>query len=137
MKKHFDMTDLGRMRYFLGVKVVQSEKGVFISQSKYAREIHERFGMENSKPVQSPIAPGNKLYKEGNRKVVDATNYKQMVGSLIYLTATRPDLMFAVCLISRYMEKPIELHLQAAKRILRYVKGTVELGIHYKMDANE
>lgn len=103
MKKVFDMTDLGKMRYFLGAEVFQNAEGIFISQSKYAKEVLERFGMDMSKPVQNPMVPWSKLSKEGSRSAVDATTYKQMVGSLMYLTATRPDLMFAVYLISRYM----------------------------------
>ena len=130
MKKEFDMSDLGRMKYFLGVEVIQNSDGIFICQRKYAKEVLERFGMERSNLANNPIVPGCKLSKSGSGAVsVDATEYKQLVGSLLYLTATRPDLMYAVGLISRYMEKPTEMHLQAAKRILRYLKGTMELGI--------
>jgi len=104
MKKNFDMTDLGKMSFFLGVEVKQSEEGISMSQAKYAREILSRFRMENCKPVLSPIVPGSKLSKGGEK--VDETYYKQMVGSLMYLTATRPDIMYVVSLISRYMDKP-------------------------------
>lgn len=137
MKKEFDMTNLGRMSYFLGVEVVQNSSGIFVSQSKYTKEILERFGMDNSKPVDNPVVPGYKLSKKGDGVEVDATTYKQMVGSLMYLTATRSDLMYAVCLISRYMEKPTDVHLQAAKRILRYLKGTADLGIFYKKNVSD
>lgn len=137
MKQQFDMSDLGKMRYFLGIEVLQTEEGIFICQNKYAKEVLERFGMERSKPVHNPMVPGNKLSKEGSGEAVDSTIYKQMVGSLMYLTATRPDLMFAVCLISRYMGRPTQLHLQAAKRILRYLKGTTELGILYRRGTKE
>jgi hypothetical protein len=132
MKKKFAMTDLGKMRYFLGVEVSQGKHGVFIHQQKYANEILVRFGMDTCNSVSSPIVPSNRLSKDENGKIVDATNYKQMVGSLMYLLATRPDLAFSVCLIARYMERPTELHLGAAKRILRYLKGTVSLGVLYK-----
>jgi len=94
------------MSFFLGVEVKQSEEGISMSQAKYEREILSRFGMENCKLVQSPIVPSSKLSKEGNDEMVDETYYKQMVGSLMYLTATRPDIMYAVSLISRYMDKP-------------------------------
>ncbi|XP_057452007.1 secreted RxLR effector protein 161-like [Lotus japonicus] len=87
--------------------------------------------MTDSHPVNSPVVPGTKLTKQGGGMEVDATHYKQMVGSLMYLTATRPDLMFSVCLVSRFMENPTELHLQVVKRIMRYVKGTTDLGILY------
>lgn len=132
MKKEFDMTDLGKMRYFLGVEVMQNSDGIFMSQRKYAKEVLERFGMKHCNSAYNPIVPGCKLSKDGSGAVVDATMYKQMVGSLMYLTATRPDLMYSVCLISRYMEKPTEMHLQAVKKILRYLKGTMELGIRYR-----
>lgn len=132
MKKEFDMFDLGRMKYFLGVEVVQNSDGIFICQRKYAKEVLERFGMERSNPVNNPIVPGCKLSKSGSGAMnVDATEYKQLVRSL-YLTATRPDLMYAVGLICIYMEKPTEMHLQVSKRILRYLKGTMELGIGYR-----
>jgi hypothetical protein len=81
------------------------------------------------------MIPGMKLMRNEDGEQVDVTQYKQMVGSLMYLSVTRPDLMFGIGLISRYMEKPTTLHMQAIKRILRYVKGSVNLGIHYKRKA--
>jgi hypothetical protein len=133
MMREFDMSDLGRMKYFLGVEVIQNAELIFICQKKYAREVLGRFGMEHSNAVQNPIVPGFKLTKnEENAKGVNTTEYKQLVGSLLYLTATRPDLMYAVGLVSRYMERPTEMHLQAVKRILRYLRGTTEFGIIYR-----
>jgi len=120
MMVEFDMTDLGKMRYFLGIEVLQSMDGIFISQQKYAQEVLERFNMKQCNPVHNPIVPGFKLTKDENGVRIDGTLYKQIVGSLMYLTATRPDLMFVVSLISRYMERPTKTHLQAAKRVLRY-----------------
>lgn len=137
MMKEFAMTDLGKMKYFLGVEVTQNEKGIFINQRKYAHEVLERFGMSNSNSVKNPIVPGIKLSKNGGGTAVDSTRFKQVVGSLMYLTATRPDLMFSVSLISRYMERPTQLHLHVAKRILRYLKGTTELGIAYRRGQGE
>ncbi|CAL5326432.1 unnamed protein product [Camellia sinensis] len=129
MLREFDMTDLGRMRFFLGIEVLQRSDGIYICQRNY---VLERFRMENSNSVHNPIVPGCKLFKDENGIGVDETLFKQMVGCLMYLTAMRPDLMFAVSLISRYMAKPTELHLLAAKRILRYLKGTTGLGVFYK-----
>lgn len=132
MKMEFDMTDLGKMKYFLGVEVVQNSEGIFLSQRKYAQEILEIFGMEKSNSVRNPMVPGFKLMKNGDGAQVDMTQYKQMVGSLMYLTVTRPDLAYMVSVVSRYMERPTELHVQAIKRILRYVMGTMEKGLWYK-----
>ncbi|GAU30667.1 hypothetical protein TSUD_31390 [Trifolium subterraneum] len=107
MKKKFDMTDLGRMSYFL-------------------------FGMENCNKVCNPIVPSCKLIKNENGKAKDATLHKQMVGCLMYLLATRPDLAYSVCLVARFMERPTEIHFAAVKRIMRYLKGTLSFGIRYK-----
>jgi transposase InsO family protein len=136
MMTTFDMTDLGRMRFFLGIEVLQRTDGIFISQRKYAQEILERFKMDQCNSVHNPAVPGFKLTKDEGGVKVDSTLYKQIVGSLMYLTATRPDLMFIVSLISRYMESPTESHLLAAKRILRYIKGTTNFGIFYKKGGN-
>lgn len=132
MMHEFDMSDLGKMRYFLGVEVIQNENGIFICQRKYAREILARFGMESSNAVGNPIVPGTKLLKDEEGEKVDSKMFKQVVGSLMYLTTTRPDIMYGVSLISRFMSNPTEVHWSAAKRILRYIQGTTELGILYK-----
>ncbi|KAM2407389.1 hypothetical protein ACFX1X_026583 [Malus domestica] len=132
MMNEFEMTDLGKMRYFLGIEVLQQVDGIFICQKKYAQEVLEIFKMENCNPVHNPIVPGTKLTNDVTGEKVDNTFYKQIVGSLMHLTATRPDTMFVVSLISRFMECPTEMHLAGAKRVLRYLKGTISLGILYK-----
>ncbi|MCH89963.1 putative copia-type polyprotein [Trifolium medium] len=132
MKKRFAMSDLGKMKYFLGVEVCQTDEGIFIHQMKYASEILTRFGMENCNVVSSPIVTGCKLVKNEAGKASDAKSYKQMVGSLMYLLATMPDLAFSVCLVARFMERPAEMHIAAIKRIMRYVKGTIGYGLLYK-----
>lgn len=134
MKDEFDMTDLGKMRYFLGIEVIQKADGIFICQRKYVAELIERFGMQNYNFVCNPIVPGQKVGRDEAGVKVDSTLYKQMVGNLMYLTATRPDLMFVVSLISRFMANPTELHFGTAKRIMRYVKGTLEFGIWYQRE---
>lgn len=132
MKREFEMTDLGEMKYFLGVEVHQNARGIHISQKKYAGEVFERFGMGSCNGVKNPIVPGSiKLSKREEGKQVDGTFFKQMVGCLMYMTTTRPDLMYYVCLISRFMSNPKEVHMLAAKRILRYIKSTIDLGIFY------
>jgi hypothetical protein len=132
MMAEFDMSDLGKMRYFLSIEVLQKEGGIFISQQKYTNEVLERFNMGQCNSVKNPIVPGFKLTKDEGGVQVDSTLYKQMVESLMYLTATRLDLMFVVSLISRYMEHPTESHMLATKRILRYVKGTTKFRMFYR-----
>ncbi|GAU23238.1 hypothetical protein TSUD_172660 [Trifolium subterraneum] len=138
MMTTFDMTDLGKMRHFLGIGVIQNEPGIFICQKRYAKEILERFNMDKSNEVCSPSVTGTKLSKHHKGEEVNPTQFKQIVGSLMYLTATRPDIMFAVNLIARrFMEHPVESHMMAAKRVLRYIRGTLELGIMYKKEKQE
>ncbi|GAA0144191.1 hypothetical protein LIER_04703 [Lithospermum erythrorhizon] len=120
MVKEFDMTDLGGMSHFLGIEVLQKKGGIFICQKQYADAVLKRFGMADCNPACTPIATGVKVNQDKAGKHVDETYYKKMVGSLMYLTSTRPDSMFATCLLSRYASCPTELHLQVAKRILSH-----------------
>lgn len=121
MMAEFEMSDLGMLHYFLGIEVVQSDKDIFISQKKYVQDILDRFEMKDCNPASTPTEFGLKLNKDRNRTRVYSKIYKKIVGSLIYLTTTRPDIMYSVSLISRYMENPTEMHLLATKRILRYL----------------
>ncbi|CAJ2649847.1 unnamed protein product [Trifolium pratense] len=137
MTTKFAMSDLGKMKFFLGVEVCQTDEGIFIHQKKYASEILAKFGMEDCNAVSSPIITSCKLVKNEAGKASDETQYKQMVGSLMYLLATRPDLAYSVCLVARFMERPTEIHIAAVKRIMRYVKGTVGYGLLYKKTGME
>ena len=110
MKKEFEITVLGPMMYFLGMEITQTYKCIFIFQHKYATDILQRFWMDKCKPAKTPIALGTKLTKNDDEPTVNNTLYKHMVGSLMYLTATRPDLKYVVMLISRFMESPKESH---------------------------
>ena len=103
MKAEFEMTDLGRMKFFLGVEIVQNDEGIYIHQRKYALEILQRFEMENSNATKTLMVPGFKLAKDEGAAKLDATQYKQMIGSLMYLTVSRPDLMYVMSLASRHM----------------------------------
>ncbi|GKU94475.1 hypothetical protein SLEP1_g7971 [Rubroshorea leprosula] len=132
MMAEFEMSDLGLMHYYLGIEVKQSDASIFISQKKYVQDILDRFRMKNSNPVSTPIEPSLKLVRNPRGKEINSTLCKQIVGTLMYLTATRPDIMHAVSLINRYMDCLKEVHLVAAKRILRYLQGTVEYGLFYK-----
>ncbi|GLU18737.1 hypothetical protein SLE2022_350210 [Rubroshorea leprosula] len=131
MSNVFEMTDIRLMSYYLGIEVKQMEEGIFISQENYAREVLKRFNMSNCKPVNTPVAGGIKLSKFEEGGSVDATLFRGLVGSLRYLTCTRPDILFGVGLVSRYLEAPTTVHLKAAKRILRYIKGTTDFGLNY------
>jgi len=137
MMKVFDITDLGKIRFSLGIEVLQQVNEIYICQRKYALEVLKRFGMVESNVVMNPIVPGFKAGKIREGNGIDETYYKQIVGSLMYITATRPNIMFVVSFISRFMARLTELHLQAAKRVLRYLKGIVDYGIFYKKNGNK
>ena len=128
------MTDLGILHYFLGMQIWQTPKGIFLSQSKYAHDLLEKFKMNDSNHVSIPCELGTKLIADMNTPFVDETLYRQLVGSLNYLTLTRPDISYSVGLVSRFMSKPQQTHFKVAKRILRYIKGTINMGLFY--DAN-
>jgi hypothetical protein len=131
MFREFEMTDNGLMSYFLGIEVKQQHDGIFISQKKYMKEILEKFKMESCNSVNTSVETSIKLSKEEDDRVIEPTFYKSLVGSLRYLMITRPDIVYGVGLVSRYMEKPMQTHWLAAKRILRYIKGTMNLGLFY------
>jgi hypothetical protein len=136
MKIEFEMTDLGLMKYFLGIEVDQSDDEIFICQTNYANEVLKRFRMLNCKPTATPMATGIKLRRYDEGSYVDPTMYKRMVGILMYLTTTRPNIMFVVSLISRFMETLKSTHWQVGKRILRYLVGTTDFGIRYTSSLN-
>jgi predicted aspartyl protease len=132
MTKVFEMTDLGLMTFFLGMEIKQSQDEVFICQKKYAREILKKFHMEDCKSVSTPINQKEKLSKEDETEKVDEAYFRGLIGCLMYLTATRPDILNAVSILSRFMHCASEIHLKAAKRVVRYIKGTINFGIKFK-----
>jgi hypothetical protein len=119
------------MKYFLGSEVDQSTKGIFVCQQKYAADVIKRLCMEDCNPAETPTPPGTKLSKQDEGPTVDSTLYKSLVGSLLYLIATRPNIMYAVGFVSRFMESPKDSQWKMAKRILRYVAGTLNFGLWY------
>ena len=125
------MTDLGLMSYFLGIEVKQDHDGVFISQKKYAKEILNKFHMEDCKRTNTPMNQKEKFSKDDGAEKVDESQYRSLIGCLMYLTATKPDIMFSVSLLSRFMHYASEVHFQTTKRIVRYIKGTTNYGIKY------
>jgi hypothetical protein len=133
MTKEFEMTDIGLMSYYLGIEVKQEDQGILITQEGYAKEVLKKFKMDDANPVSTPMECGIKLSKHDEGERVDPSLFKSLVGSLRYLTCTRPDILYAVGVVSRYMEHPTTTHLKAAKRILRYIKGTTNLGLYYSV----
>ncbi|RZB60244.1 Retrovirus-related Pol polyprotein from transposon RE1 [Glycine soja] len=129
---HFQTKDLGSLKYFLGIEVAQSGDGVVISQRKYALDILEETGMQNCRPVESPMDPNLKLMVDQSEVYLDPERYRRLVGKLIYLTITRPDISFAVGVVSQFMQNPHLDHWNAVMRILRYVKKTPGQGLLYE-----
>eukprot|EP00253_Pinus_taeda_P004736 PITA_04736 len=119
------MIDIGNLHYVIGLQVLQSKEDISLSESKYACDILHHFHMEDCKPAPSPLQSGAKLSVTCTSPKFDATLYCQLVGKLLYLTHTRPNLSFVVGLIAWFMQNPHENHWKAAKRILRYVQGYV------------
>ena len=136
MEKMFEMSDLGEMKYFLGMEIHQCSTGIFISQKKYALDLLKKFKMERCKVVSTPLVYNEKLSKEECGDKADPTAYRSLIGRLLYLTATRPDLMFTASLLSRFMHSPGQVHFGVAKKVLRYVKGTADYGIWFTPSEN-
>ncbi|GKB72384.1 retrovirus-related pol polyprotein from transposon TNT 1-94 [Tanacetum coccineum] len=136
MCSKFKMSMMGKISFFLGLQIFQNPRGIFINQSKYALESLKKYGMESSDPVDTPMVEKSKLDEDPQGKAVDPTHYRGMVGTLMYLTASRPDLTFAVCMCARYQAKPTEKHLHAIKRIFKYLRGTVNRGLWYPKDSS-
>lgn len=139
--RKFDVKDLGKLHHFLGMKVVQDEVSgdVWIGQSAYVDKVLERFGMQDAKSVITPVDTGTKLVKAvEDDEMFDRTVYQSAVGSLLYLsTGTRPDIAFAVGNVARFSANPTKRHWAGVKRIMRYLKGTSDLGLYYSNSADE
>lgn len=131
MKNEFDMSDLGKLSYYLGIEVEQRRGGIELRQSGYAKKLLDKAGMLNSNPTKYPMEPRIQLNKDTTGKAVDPTQYKSLVGGLRYLVHTRPDIAYAVGIVSRFMERPTVQHMNAVKRILRYLVGTLDHGLVY------
>ncbi|GKA85811.1 retrovirus-related pol polyprotein from transposon TNT 1-94 [Tanacetum coccineum] len=119
----------------LRLQVSQNPRGIFNNQSKYALEILKKYGLDSSASVNTPMVEKMKLDEDRKGKLVDPTHFRGMVGSLLYLSASRPDIVFAVCMHARYQAKPTKKHLYTIKRIFRYLKGTIHMGLWYLKDS--
>nr|GEW37843.1 reverse transcriptase domain-containing protein [Tanacetum cinerariifolium] len=131
----FEMSMMGEMKLFLGIQIHQSSRGIFINQSKYAQEILIKHGMTLCDSVGTPMATKH-LDADLSGTSVDQTKYRSMVGALMYLTASKPDIVHATCYCARYQAKPTEKHFIAVKRIFRYLKDTVHMGLWYLKDTS-
>ena len=129
--REFEMSMMGELNFFLGLQIKQLKEGTFINQAKYIRDLLKMFNMEEAKTMKTPLSSSIKLDKDEKGKSIDSTMYRGMIGSLLYLTASRPDIMYSVFLCARFQSCPKESHLSAVKRILRYLKGTMDIGLWY------
>ncbi|GKB09187.1 putative ribonuclease H-like domain-containing protein [Tanacetum coccineum] len=135
MHDKFKMSAIGELTFFLGLQVLQKNDGIFISQDKYVGDILKKFGYTDVRTAKTPMDKENPWGKDGPGKDVDLHLYRSMIGSLMYLTASRPDIMFAVCVCARHQVTPKECHLHAVKRIFRYLKGQPLLGLWYPKES--
>ncbi|WVZ94146.1 LOW QUALITY PROTEIN: hypothetical protein U9M48_040077 [Paspalum notatum var. saurae] len=131
MSRKFEMSLMGELQFFLGLQIKQGPEGTFVHQAKYTRDILKRFEMGDSKPMTTPMSTNTALDADEDGEAVDQKEFRGMIGSLLYLTATKPDIQFAVCLCAHYQASPRISHRQAVKRIFRYLKFTPELGLWY------
>jgi hypothetical protein len=136
MKQEFEMSMIGELNYFLGLQVKQSSEGIFISQSKYAKDLVKRFGLDGKSHARTPMSTNIKINSDLAGKPVDPTLYRSMIGSLLYLTASRSDIAFSVGVCAHFQANPKEFHLTKVKRILRYVNDTLLYGIWYSRETN-
>ncbi|GKB71162.1 retrovirus-related pol polyprotein from transposon TNT 1-94 [Tanacetum coccineum] len=136
MCSKFKMSMMGKISFFLGLQIFQNPRGIFINQSKYALESLKKYGFDSCDPVDTPMVEKSKMDEDKEGKAVDSSHYRGMIGTLLYLTASRPDLPFAICMCARYQARPIEKHLYAVRRIFRYLKGIVNRGLWYPKDSS-
>eukprot|EP00253_Pinus_taeda_P011278 PITA_11278 len=132
LAREFEMKDMGLMHYFLGMEVWKGDRELYVSQGKYANEILKRFCMESSKPMETPLV-GNWRKEDANSgEVVEATIYKQLVGSLMYLVNTQPDMCYVVNQLSQTMVRPTKLYWKVEKHVLRYLRGTTQYKLWHR-----
>ncbi|KAD4584477.1 hypothetical protein E3N88_22078 [Mikania micrantha] len=132
----FEMKDLGRLKYFLGIEVLRSKQGIFLCQKKYILDLLSETGMIDCKSVETPMTVNHKLHMELEADLADKERYQRLVGKLIYLSHTRPDIAYAVGVVSQFMHQPQSAHMEAVLRIIRYLKGTTGHGVLFKSNGH-
>jgi len=132
MQDEFEMSMMGELKFFLGIQINQSKDEVYVHKTKYTKELLKKFKLEECKVMNTPMHPTYTLSKEDIGLKVDQKLYRGMISSLIYLTASRPSILFSVCLCARFQSDPRESHLTVVKRIFRYLKGTTNLRLLYR-----
>jgi len=135
LSKEFEVKDLGQLRYFLGIEILRSPRGIVLSQRKYALDLLNETGMLGCRPAYTPIEQNHKLSAESGDPI-DKEKYQRLVGRLIYLCHTRPDITYAVSVVSRYMHNPRSAHMDAVYRILRYLKSCPGKGLWFKRNGH-
>ena len=136
MHSEFEMSLMGELNFFLGLQIKQLKEGTFINQAKYIRDLLKRFNMEEAKTMKTPMSSSIKLDKDEKGKFIDSTMYRSMIGSLLYMTTSRLDIMYSVYLCTRFQSCPKESHLSVVKRILKYLKWTMDIGLWYPKSDN-
>nr|GEZ84349.1 uncharacterized mitochondrial protein AtMg00810-like [Tanacetum cinerariifolium] len=136
MCSKFKMSMTRKISFFLGLQITQNPRGIFINQSKYALESLKKYGFESCDPVDTSMVEKSKLDEDKEGKAIDPSHYRGMIGTLLYLTASRPDLQFAICMCARYQARPTEKHVHAVKRVFRYLYGTINWGRWYPKDSS-
>jgi hypothetical protein len=131
MIQKFKMSMMGELRYFLGFQIKQLQDGTFFSQTKYIQDILKKFGMKDGKPIKTPMGTNGHLDLDMGGKSVDKKVYRSMIGSLLYLCASRSDIMLSVCICARFQADPMEVHHRVVKRIMRYLVYTPKFGLWY------
>jgi hypothetical protein len=135
MANNFEMFMIGELSYFLGLQIKQMKNGTFVSQDKYIKDMLMKFGMNDAKVVSTQMGTNGNLDSDASGNIVDQKIYRSMIGSLLYMTASRPDVMFSVCICARFQASARESHLKATKRILRYLKHTQNIRLWYPKGA--
>jgi hypothetical protein len=136
MSKEFEMSMMGELQFFLGLQIKQAKEGTFVHIAKYTKDILKKFKMEDSKPLWTPMSTTTALDADEDGEPVDQNEYQSMISSLLYLTVTRLDIQFSVCLCARFQASPRTSHRQAVKRIFSYLRYTPKLGFWYSASSS-